>query len=92
MADFRSGRLEFLVATNVAARGIDIPDIEHVINYDIPQTAEEYIHRIGRTARAGRPGTAVTLVGPWDFVEWDEICSTVGKDSIEFLPTPVRWD
>ena len=63
---FRSGDLRVLIATNVAARGLDILDITHVVNYDIPQNAEEYIHRIGRTARAGKDGVAMTFVGEWD--------------------------
>lgn len=92
MADFRAGRLQFLVATNVAARGLDIQDIEHVVNYDLPQTAEEYIHRIGRTARAGKEGTAVTLVTPWDIEEWDAIKGQVGGTEIEYLKTPMHWD
>jgi ATP-dependent RNA helicase RhlE len=53
-----------LVATNVAARGIDVDDIAHVVNYEVPSTVEDYLHRVGRTARAGRPGSAVTLVSP----------------------------
>jgi len=60
----RSGRLEFLVATDVAARGIDVEHITHVINFDVPDEAETYVHRIGRTGRAGREGTAITLVTP----------------------------
>jgi ATP-dependent RNA helicase DeaD len=63
---YRAGELQVLIATNVAARGLDIPDITHVINYDIPQNPEEYIHRIGRTARAGKFGEAITFVGEWD--------------------------
>jgi len=63
---YRAGELQVLIATNVAARGLDIPDITHVINYDIPQNPEEYIHRIGRTARAGKFGEALTFVGEWD--------------------------
>ncbi len=59
---FRTGQLKILVATDVAARGLDIPDVSHVINYDEPATREDYVHRIGRTARAGKQGTAYTFV------------------------------
>ncbi len=92
MADFRSGALDFLVATNVAARGLDIPDIEHVINYDVPQNAEEYIHRIGRTARAGRRGSSYTFVGEWDLDAWDVIVREVGEENLTHLKLPARWD
>jgi ATP-dependent RNA helicase DeaD len=61
---FRSRDLTILVATDVMARGVDIPDVSHVINFDIPQLPTEYVHRIGRTARAGRSGDAITLVTP----------------------------
>ncbi len=61
MADFKSGKTEVLIATDVAARGIDVSDIDYVFNYDIPKMSEYYVHRIGRTGRAGRTGTAVTL-------------------------------
>lgn len=64
MQDFRNGRIELLVATDVAARGIDVGNVSHVINYDIPQDAENYVHRIGRTGRAGKTGQAITLVTP----------------------------
>src|SRR5581483_34825 len=64
LASFRSGDVRVLVATDVAARGIDIDDIAYVINYEVPATAEDYIHRVGRTARAGRGGAALTLVSP----------------------------
>ena len=64
MARFRSGQVELLVATDVAARGLDVEHITHVINYDIPLDPEVYVHRIGRTGRAGRAGIAVTLVKP----------------------------
>ena len=61
---FRAGYLTILVATDVVARGVDIPDVTHVINFDIPQLAIEYVHRIGRTGRAGRSGDAITLITP----------------------------
>ncbi|HEU5422610.1 MAG TPA: DEAD/DEAH box helicase [Nitrolancea sp.] len=64
MARFRSGQDDILVATDVAARGIDVENVSHVINYDIPGDPESYVHRIGRTGRAGRTGVAVTLVTP----------------------------
>lgn len=64
--DFRSGRCQILVATDIAARGLDIATISHVINYDIPATADTYIHRIGRTGRMEREGDAMTLVTPLD--------------------------
>jgi ATP-dependent RNA helicase RhlE len=62
LASFESGKVDTLVATDVAARGIDVSGITHVINYDIPATREDYVHRVGRTARAGASGTGVTLV------------------------------
>ena len=62
MAGFRNGKTEILVATDVAARGIDVDDVEAVFNYDIPQDEEYYVHRIGRTGRAGREGMAFSLV------------------------------
>ena len=62
MNGFRNGRTEVLVATDVAARGIDVDDVEAVFNYDIPQDDEYYVHRIGRTGRAGREGKAFSLV------------------------------
>ncbi|MGK4004974.1 DEAD/DEAH box helicase [Sorangium sp. So ce1036] len=66
MSATREGRLRFLVATDVAARGIDISHLTHVINYDFPQDAEAYVHRTGRTGRAGRTGTAISLITPQD--------------------------
>jgi ATP-dependent RNA helicase DeaD len=64
MNAFRSGQTELLVATDVAARGLDIPHVSHVINFDLPSSAEVYVHRIGRTGRAGREGSAITILDP----------------------------
>jgi len=64
LAQFQSGRVTTLVATDVAARGLDVDDITHVINFDPPHGDNDYVHRVGRTGRAGRSGTGVTLVLP----------------------------
>jgi ATP-dependent RNA helicase RhlE len=63
---FRSGKHRVLVATNIAARGLDVAGISHVVNYDVPEQPEDYVHRIGRTARADADGDAITLVTPDD--------------------------
>ena len=76
---FRSKRIDVLVATDVAARGIDVPHITHVINYDVPVNAEDYIHRIGRTGRAGRSGIALTFVTNGDTPQLRAIEKLVGK-------------
>ena len=73
MKNFRDMKFRILIATDVAARGIDVPHIEHVINYDLPQMAEDFIHRIGRTARAGSKGIALSFVTKGDFSKWKEI-------------------
>ncbi len=73
LAGFARGRTRILVATNVAARGLDIPDVSHVVNYDLPEDVETYVHRIGRTARAGKDGVAATLVGEAEVREFDKI-------------------
>ena len=70
---FRNGKSRILVATDVAARGLDIPLIQHVINYDLPQVPEDYIHRIGRTGRAGKEGSALTFLTPNDRSMWNSI-------------------
>ncbi len=67
MRKFRDGKLEILIATDVAARGIDIEHITHVINYDVPQDPESYVHRIGRTGRAGKKGVAITFIEPREY-------------------------
>jgi ATP-dependent RNA helicase RhlE len=66
LGDFKAGRVHVLVATDIAARGLDIAQLPLVINYDLPLVAEDYVHRVGRTGRAGRPGRAVSLVSPPD--------------------------
>jgi superfamily II DNA/RNA helicase len=73
MAAFRSGKKDILVATEVAARGIDVDDVTHVINYTIPEDEKAYLHRVGRTGRAGRTGIAVTFVDWEDLVRWTHI-------------------
>lgn len=85
---YRNGDLRVLIATNVAARGLDIPDITHVINYDVPQNPEEYIHRIGRTARAGKTGVAMTFVGEWDYPFLEAIKAQVG-DALQPATLPI---
>ncbi len=78
---FRAKRLRLLVATNVASRGLDIPAVSHVINYDMPDNLEEYVHRIGRTARAGRRGTAITFVSDLqDFELLDVLQEQLGHE------------
>lgn len=73
ISGFREKKHRILVATDIAARGLDIPHIEHVINYDLPQCPEDYIHRIGRTARAGAEGSAICLISPDDRGKWKAI-------------------
>jgi ATP-dependent RNA helicase DeaD len=80
LADFKSGKIQFLVATNVASRGLDITDLPFVLSYDIPEDADTYVHRVGRTARAGKAGTAITFVGEWDLDAWEQIRSEVGVE------------
>jgi superfamily II DNA/RNA helicase len=77
LADFRRGAVTLLIATNLAARGLDIPEVSHVINYDIPEESESYVHRIGRTARMGREGMAITFVAEWDAKSLAEIKKVV---------------
>jgi len=80
---FRSGEVPLLVASDVAARGLDIPAVSHVFNYDIPHHAEDYVHRIGRTGRAGRTGAAFTLMGPGDEKNLAAIEKLIGQ-SVEW--------
>ena len=98
LQSFRNGKVQVLVATDVVARGIDIDDISHVINYDLPDTPESYTHRIGRTARAGREGAAFTLMAPEELPILREIERAInhvldtadaeGFDYTDFRTTP----
>lgn len=83
MEDFRSGKFRYLVATDVAARGIDIDQVTHVLNYDVPFEKKSYTHRIGRTGRAGKTGLALTLVSESDRRRWQEIRDYAFEDSRE---------
>lgn len=89
MGLLRDGKVQFLVATDVAARGIDVPHLTHVINVGLPETAEVYVHRTGRTGRAGRAGTAITLAGPKEIGALYFLRLTYGIRPIErLLPSP----
>jgi len=80
---FRSGKVDVLVATDVAARGIDVEDVTHVVNYQCPEDEKTYIHRIGRTGRAGKSGVAVTLVDWDDVPRWKLINDALGMDNAD---------
>lgn len=87
MNDFRAGRIDILVATDIVARGIDIDDITMVVNYDVPHEAEDYVHRIGRTARANSDGKAVTMVSERDRRKFKDIEQFLGYEvRIEEMP------
>jgi ATP-dependent RNA helicase RhlE len=86
---FRNGDLRFLVASDVAARGLDVPAVSHVFNYDVPGHAEDYVHRIGRTGRAGREGKAITLCGPRDDKTLDAVEKLLQKD-IPRIDNPLK--
>jgi ATP-dependent RNA helicase DeaD len=91
MSRFREGKADLLVATDVAARGLDIERLSHVINYDVPNSSEVYLHRIGRTGRAGREGTAITLVEPREH-RLVRSMEAVTKQKIEIAPVPTVAD
>jgi superfamily II DNA/RNA helicase len=80
---FREGRITFLAASDVAARGLDIPDVSHIFNFDVPWQSDDYVHRIGRTGRAGKEGRSLTLVTPDDAKQL--------KDIERMLGAPVTW-
>lgn len=79
---FRSGELTFLVASDVAARGLDIPDVGYVFNFDVPINADDYVHRIGRTGRAGKKGDAYMLVGPQDEKNYDKVLQLIKQEPL----------
>lgn len=87
MARFRAGQLQMLVATDVAARGIDVDNVDGVINYDVPMDEEYYVHRIGRTGRAGRSGISITFVGGRDFGRLKDIMRYT-KSQMELITVP----
>lgn len=84
LRDLKCGEVDFLVATDIAARGIDIDGLSHVINFDIPDVPEAYVHRIGRTARAGKEGMAISLVAPDEMRSFRDIERTI-KKTIEIV-------
>lgn len=86
--DFKEGRIKILVASDVAARGLDVPDVTHVFNYDVPSHAEDYVHRIGRTGRAGRKGDTIMLVGRLDEKNYAAILDMIKVKEIEELEIP----
>jgi len=85
IADFRAGRVPILLATNVAARGLDVTSIEQVINYELPESAELFTHRVGRTGRMDREGEAITLLTPEDLPAWQKIQRDLG---VKLQPRP----
>jgi superfamily II DNA/RNA helicase len=85
LESFRNGELKLLVASDVAARGLDIPAVGHVFNYDVPHHADDYVHRIGRTGRAGRTGEAFMLVTPADAKNFDKVVKLTGKTPEEIV-------
>ncbi len=83
--NFKAGKSRILCATDVAARGIDVPQVEHVVNFDLPMFAEDYVHRIGRTARNGRSGEAVSFVTPEDHQMWNKLVRKYQIKDVEIL-------
>ena len=86
LRDFRNGRARVLVATDIAARGLDVEDVSHVINYDVPAAPEDYVHRVGRTGRAGNQGRAITIVAPIDELSMRAIERLTGQEVKRVVP------
>lgn len=91
LADFKAGKTKVLIATDIAARGIDIDGITHVINYDLPNVADQYVHRIGRTARAGRSGLAVSFCSPDEAAYLKDIQKLI-KQTLPVMPLPENFN
>ena len=89
---FRSGKILFLAASDVAARGLDIPDVSHVFNFDVPWAGDDYVHRIGRTGRAGKSGYAATLVAPDDLRMLKDIEKATGEQPLWLGDPPTEQD
>lgn len=85
---FRNGEIKVLVASDVAARGLDVASVSHVFNYDVPVHSEDYVHRIGRTGRAGRKGDAISLVTPLDGQAYDAVLRLINKDDLPEVEIP----
>jgi superfamily II DNA/RNA helicase len=83
LESFRKGDVKLLIASDVAARGLDIPDVSHIFNFDVPHHPDDYVHRIGRTGRAGKTGTAITIVAPADGKAVAAIEKLIGQ--------PIAW-
>jgi ATP-dependent RNA helicase RhlE len=86
LREFRNGRARVLVATDIAARGLDVEDVSHVINYDVPAAPEDYVHRVGRTGRAGNQGKAITIVAPVDELSMRAIERLTGQAVKRVVP------
>src|SRR6185503_15439756 len=86
LRDFKNGRARVLVATDIAARGLDVDDVSHVINYDVPSAPEDYVHRVGRTGRAGNPGKAITIMAPVDELSMRAIERLTGQPVKRVVP------
>lgn len=88
LESFKNGEIKFLVASDVAARGLDVPSVSHVFNYDVPNHSEDYVHRIGRTGRAGREGDTIMLVARLDERNYQDILDLIKVDAIEEIEVP----
>ena len=89
---FRKGELKILCASDVAARGLDIPDVSHVFNYDVPHHADDYVHRIGRTGRAGKKGDTFMIITPADARNLDKVLKLIGQNPHEITLEGIDWD